>query len=59
LRTGGDILKNLNRFGFSRPRASQRKKTMMISAKIKMQHLDIKILKNTRILVRNQNFEKQ
>jgi hypothetical protein len=27
--------------------------------KIKMQHRDIKILKNTHILVGNQNFEKQ
>jgi hypothetical protein len=32
-----DVL-NLNRFGFSRPRASFRKNNIKISAKIKMQH---------------------
>jgi hypothetical protein len=35
------------------------KNNIKISAKIKMQHRDIKILKIMRILVRNQNFEKQ
>jgi hypothetical protein len=35
------------------------KNNIKISAKIKMQHCDIKILKITHILVRNQNFEKQ